>query len=126
MPLEEAIDRIQAKIIEPLAASGQINDGLYAINLSGTADKLRQAWDAMKWNLLLALVITYLVMAALFESWLYPFVIILSVPLGAVGGFFGLWLLNLLVRRSASSSRSTCSRCSASSSWSARWSTIRF
>jgi HAE1 family hydrophobic/amphiphilic exporter-1 len=96
VPLEEALNRIQASIIEPLAASGQINNGLYAINLSGTADKLRQAWDAMKWNLLLALVITYLVMAALFESWLYPFVIILSVPLGAVGGFFGLWLLNLL------------------------------
>ena len=96
VPLEEALNRIQAGIIEPLAASGQINNGLYAINLSGTADKLRQAWDAMKWNLLLALVITYLVMAALFESWLYPFVIILSVPLGAVGGFFGLWLLNVL------------------------------
>ena len=98
VPLEEALNRIQANIIEPLAASGQINNGLYAINLSGTADKLRQAWDAMKWNLLLALVITYLVMAALFESWLYPFVIILSVPLGAVGGFFGLWLLNTLGR----------------------------
>jgi HAE1 family hydrophobic/amphiphilic exporter-1 len=95
VPLEEALNRIQAGVIEPLAASGQVNNGLYAINLSGTADKLRQAWDAMKWNLLLALVITYLVMAALFESWLYPFVIILSVPLGAVGGFFGLWLLNL-------------------------------
>jgi len=36
-------------------------------------------------------------MAALFESWLYPFVIILSVPLGAVGGVIGLWLLNLFV-----------------------------
>ena len=33
-------------------------------------------------------------MAALFESWLYPFVIILSVPLGAVGGVLGLRLLN--------------------------------
>jgi HAE1 family hydrophobic/amphiphilic exporter-1 len=96
VPLEEALDRIQANIIGPLADSGQINDGLYAINPSGTADKLRQAWDAMKWNLMLAFVITYLVMAALFESWLYPFVVILSVPLGAVGGFFGLWLLNTL------------------------------
>jgi HAE1 family hydrophobic/amphiphilic exporter-1 len=94
VPLEEALERIQAKIIEPLAASDQINDGLYSITPAGNADRLRQAWDAMKWNLLLALIITYLVMAALFESWLYPFVIILSVPLGAVGGFLGLWLLN--------------------------------
>jgi HAE1 family hydrophobic/amphiphilic exporter-1 len=94
--MEEAIDRIEEQIIAPLAAKGEIDDGLYAITLSGAADKLRVAWDSMKWNLLLALVITYLVMAALFESWLYPFVIILSVPLGAVGGFFGLWLLNTL------------------------------
>jgi HAE1 family hydrophobic/amphiphilic exporter-1 len=44
----------------------------------------------------LAVIITYLLMAALFESWLYPFVIILSVPLGAVGGFAGLKLMNLV------------------------------
>ena len=60
------------------------------VSLSGTADKLRQAWDALRLNLLLALVITYLLMAALFESWLYPFVILFSVPLGAVGGGAGI------------------------------------
>ncbi|MGC4004761.1 MAG: efflux RND transporter permease subunit, partial [Pirellulales bacterium] len=65
--------------------------------IGGTADKLRVAWDAMKWNLLLALAITYLIMAALFESWLYPFVIMLSVPLGAVGGFIGLMLMNMFI-----------------------------
>jgi len=46
---------------------------------------------------LLALMITYLLMAALFESWLYPFVIIFSVPLGAVGGILGLSVLNLFM-----------------------------
>ena len=34
-------------------------------------------------------------MAALFESWLYPLIIIVSVPLGAVGGILGLRLLSL-------------------------------
>ena len=85
MPLEEAIDRIESEIITPLNDEGAL-DGGYMINLSGTADKLRQTWTALRWNILLALTITYLLMAALFESWLYPFVILFSVPLGAVGG----------------------------------------
>ena len=38
----------------------------------------------------LALLITYLLMTALFESFLYPFVILFSVPLATVGGFIGL------------------------------------
>ena len=67
------------------------------ISLSGAADKLRQAWDALRWNLLLALAITYLLMAALFESWMYPLVILFSVPMGAVGGVLGLWVLNFFV-----------------------------
>ena len=93
MPLAEAIDKINAEIINPLTESGQLGAD-YTITLSGTADKLRNTWNAMKWNLLLAVLITYLLMAALFESWVYPLVIILSVPLGAVGGVLGLALLN--------------------------------
>jgi hypothetical protein len=37
-----------------------------------------------------ALVVTYLLMCALFESFLYPLVIMFSVPLAVVGGFAGL------------------------------------
>jgi hydrophobic/amphiphilic exporter-1 (mainly G- bacteria), HAE1 family len=94
VPLEDAMTRIQEQIVDPIIASGQLQGG-YHINLAGPADKLRNAWNAMSYNVLLACIITYLMMAALFESWLYPFVIILSVPLGAVGGVLGLWVLNL-------------------------------
>jgi len=96
MPLEEAMQRIDQGIVSKLQSDGII-DGETMIRLSGTADKLRQAWNALRWNLILALAITYLLMAALFESWLYPFVIIFTVPLGAVGGVLGLSLLNLFV-----------------------------
>ncbi len=75
--------------MQPLASQRQL-DGGYRITLAGTADKLRETWHALRFNVLLALLITYLLMAALFESWLYPLVIILSVPLGAVGGLLGL------------------------------------
>ncbi len=99
MPLETAMERIQQEIVGPLYEQGDLEGG-YIVNLSGTADRLREAWQALRWNLALALAITYLLMAALFESWLYPFVIILSVPLGAAGGILGLALLNLFVYQS--------------------------
>ena len=41
-----------------------------------------------------ALLVTYLLMAALFESFLYPFVIMFSVPLAVVGGFAGLAIVH--------------------------------
>ncbi|MHC4448896.1 MAG: efflux RND transporter permease subunit [Planctomycetota bacterium] len=96
MPLEDAIERIENGIVAPLIEQGRLG-GEYRINLAGTADKLVATWEALRFNLIIALLITYLLMAALFESWLYPLVIIFSVPLGAVGGFLGLGALNLFV-----------------------------
>ncbi len=43
---------------------------------------------------ILAAVVTYLLMAALFESFAYPLVIMLSVPLATVGGFAGLAIVH--------------------------------
>ncbi|QDU75150.1 Multidrug resistance protein MdtB [Bremerella volcania] len=94
MPLENAMQMISTQLVDPMTAEGKIPSG-YRVGLSGTADKLTDTWNALWINVLLALVITYLLMAALFESWIYPFVIILSVPLGAVGGVMALALLNL-------------------------------
>lgn len=91
--LEQAMNTIRAEVLPAMQASGLL-EGPYSVNLAGTADKLRETWDALRFNVLLALLITYLLMAALFESWLYPLVIILTVPLGAVGGLLGLGLLN--------------------------------
>jgi HAE1 family hydrophobic/amphiphilic exporter-1 len=94
--LEDAMDRIRNEIIEPMQNSNQLNGG-YQVLLSGTTDKLQATWKALRFNFILALLITYLLMAALFESWLYPFVIILTVPLGAVGGLLGLKIINLFL-----------------------------
>ncbi|MCX7409992.1 MAG: efflux RND transporter permease subunit [Planctomycetales bacterium] len=91
--LDDALRRIQTQIVDPLIRSGQL-DGGYRITLAGTADKLKQTWLALQFNLVLALLITYLLMAALYESWVYPFIIMFSVPLGAVGGLVGLKLLS--------------------------------
>jgi HAE1 family hydrophobic/amphiphilic exporter-1 len=47
-------------------------------------------------RMVLALIVTYLLMAALFESFLYPFVIMFTVPLAAVGGIAALQIVHLV------------------------------
>jgi HAE1 family hydrophobic/amphiphilic exporter-1 len=95
-PLETAMLTLKNKVIAPFKNSGEIG-GLYNINLAGTADDLVVTRKALQWNFVLALVITYLLMAALFASFLYPLVIMFSVPLAAAGGFAGLWLVSHLI-----------------------------
>jgi HAE1 family hydrophobic/amphiphilic exporter-1 len=93
MPLESALDLLRDQVIAPLEASG-LPPGV-TLRLSGTADQLTQTWDAMVLDLGLAVVIVYLVMAVLFESFVYPLIILISVPVAAAGGVGGLAVLNL-------------------------------
>lgn len=92
--LADAIQLIEDEIVAPMEANGDL-DGLYRVGMSGTADKLRDTWAALRLNFLIAVMITYLLMAALFESWSYPLVIMVSLPLAAVGGIIGLRIIGL-------------------------------
>jgi len=93
LPLEAAMDILQNKVIDKLAGQGL--PPAVKMRLSGTADKLTAAWDHLVVDLAVAVVIVYLVMAVLFESFLYPLIILFSVPLATAGGVLGLALLNL-------------------------------
>ena len=93
IPLEEAIETIENQVIAPLESQG-LPVGV-SMNLSGTADELTRTWSAMVVNLLVAVCMVYLLMAILFESFIYPLVIMLSVPPAAAGGVIGLSILNL-------------------------------
>tara|TARA_B100000676_G_scaffold218622_1_gene215522 strand:- start:9202 stop:9798 length:597 start_codon:yes stop_codon:yes gene_type:complete len=63
--------------------------------MSGTADELNKTWNAMLWNLLIAVAVVYLVLAILFESFVFPILIMFSVPLATAGGVAGLSILNI-------------------------------
>ncbi len=94
MPLETAIDKINEEILDPMRSAGEFG-GPYSVILTGTADELTVTRQALQWNFVLAAVIAFLLMASLFESFLYPFVIMFSVPLASFGGFLGLFILNI-------------------------------
>jgi len=97
MPLQEALERIQDEVVGPVEAEG-LPDGV-SLHLTGTADKLIETWEEMVIDLLLAIVIVYLVMAVLFESFIYPLIILLTVPIAAAGGVAGLAVLNIGVNQ---------------------------
>lgn len=92
VPLEVAMQTLEESVIGALA--GDLPPGV-SMHLSGTADQLTKTWDAMVLNLVLAIFIVYLIMAVLFESFIYPFIIMLSVPTAAAGGVLGLLLINI-------------------------------
>jgi multidrug efflux pump len=64
--------------------------GLATIQYGGAARDQSEAGGAVMWAFALALLLVFLVLAAQFESWITPAVIMLTVPLAAAGGLFGL------------------------------------
>ena len=92
--MQAAIETIQ-QTVDVMAQKGLLEN--IEVTLGGKADKLVETRRALQWNFLLAMIITYLLMSALFENFLYPFIIMFSVPLAAAGGFVGLYLINLYV-----------------------------
>ncbi len=64
--------------------------GLATLQYGGAARDQKEAGGAVMWAFGLALLLVFLVLAAQFESWITPAVIMLTVPLAAAGGLFGL------------------------------------
>ena len=98
IPLEEAEELLEAKVLAPIRARG-LPEGV-RFRIGGSADKLKETWNHMQLDLVMALVIVFLVMAVLFESFLYPWIVMLTVPVAAAGGLGGLALLNTYVAQS--------------------------
>lgn len=75
-------------------AREEIGDQHISIDYTGQARQFRQSTGAIGFAFAFALIIVYLVLAAQFESFVHPFVIMLSVPLALMGGLFGLFLFD--------------------------------
>lgn len=94
--LEEAISLVRDGAVGKLGAQGLIPADV-RVDYSGSAGKLEEAQTRFVWVLLFALLITFLLLAALFEDFLAPIAILVTVPLAGAGGVFGLWLVNRFV-----------------------------
>ena len=92
MSLDEALETINEKAIPSLKASLPANSSL---KFRGSADKLDQTIKDMGANFLLAVIILFLLMSAMFKSAKDSLLVLLSMPLAICGGVLSLRLLNL-------------------------------
>ncbi|MEQ9463659.1 MAG: efflux RND transporter permease subunit [Haliea sp.] len=93
VPLETGVAVVREQVMRELQRRGEVPAGV-SMTISGAADQLDATRDALVGNYLVALVIVYLLMVAIFSHWGYPLLIMTSIPLGIAGGIAGLWLLN--------------------------------
>ena len=64
----------------------------YTLHYAGTMEMMGDATQDFKDTFIIAIVLTYLLIAALMESWTRPFLILFTIPLGFVGMFTIMWI----------------------------------
>jgi multidrug efflux pump subunit AcrB len=92
MSLQEAIEILETEV-EPVLKAMLPPDG--SIQYGGSASSLKRAIKTMSQNFALALVVLFMLMAALFKSLKDSVLVILALPLATVGGVLALRILNL-------------------------------
>ncbi|MGX5174467.1 efflux RND transporter permease subunit [Aliikangiella sp. IMCC44653] len=82
--IAEAVEEAQSLLKDTRLAYGN------SYQFGGQGEEMERSYNSLLLALALAVFMVYLVMASQFESLLHPFIILLSVPLAAVGAIFAL------------------------------------
>jgi len=97
MAMEEALDIIKEQVA-PLILEKMPEDG--TVKYRGTAEALDEALTSMTGSFILATVILYLLISALFRSFRDSLLVIMTLPMATVGGILSLRLVDLALFRS--------------------------
>jgi multidrug efflux pump len=85
LPLGDALIHLNQLVAEHLPDTA-------VVDYKGLSRDFQQAGGSVMFMFLLGILITFLVLAAQFESYVHPFIIMLTVPLAVAGGMFGLYV----------------------------------
>jgi hydrophobic/amphiphilic exporter-1 (mainly G- bacteria), HAE1 family len=64
----------------------------YAVNLAGASLEVEESFNSLKLALILSVILVYMIMAAQFESYFQPFIIMFTLPLAIIGVVAALWV----------------------------------
>jgi multidrug efflux pump subunit AcrB len=93
--LETGVGIVREDVLAYLRGSGALPASV-SVDISGASDQLEATQQALKANYLVALILVYLVMVAIFTHWGFPLLIMTTIPLGVAGGIAGLALMNFI------------------------------
>jgi HAE1 family hydrophobic/amphiphilic exporter-1 len=80
-----------AKDVQTAMKNMQLPAG-YSFALRGGVQQLNNSFLILGQALILSIILEYMLLVALYESWFYPITLILGVPLGIVGSLLGLFI----------------------------------
>ncbi len=95
VPLEVGVRRVKEELVGAMKEAGEIPIDV-SVDISGASDQLNATKEALADNFVIALVIVYLLLVAIFAHWGFPLLILTAIPLGIAGGIVGLSLMNLV------------------------------
>ncbi len=93
--LEAGVETVRSGIIDALNTDQQVAAGI-DMTITGANDRLIATRDSLSANFIIAILLSYLLLVAIFSHWGYPFIIMTSVPVGIAGGVAGICLLNFI------------------------------
>ncbi|MCF2950336.1 efflux RND transporter permease subunit [Paraglaciecola aquimarina] len=91
--LEIAEQKVRTELLTELLQKGKVAQGIN-LTISGAADQLEATKTSLSSNFVISIVLSYLLLVAIFTHWRYPLFILTTIPLGMAGGLLGLISVN--------------------------------
>ena len=91
--LETGVEIVRNQLVDHMRRNGEVPFDV-SMTISGASDQLDATRSALASNYIVAVVIIYLLLVAIFTHWGYPLLIMTTIPLGVAGGLVGLALMN--------------------------------
>ncbi|MEC9422753.1 MAG: efflux RND transporter permease subunit, partial [Nitrospinota bacterium] len=87
MPMQTVIDRVEENVLVPTRLT--LNEK-FGLRIGGSADELASTEESLATSFVYALGFIYLLLVALFSSFIRPFIVMLTVVLAVSGSFLGI------------------------------------
>jgi multidrug efflux pump subunit AcrB len=91
--LETAVGVVRQQLVPQLQREGAISQGV-SIDITGASDQLDATRAALAGNFIIAVVLIYLLLVAIFNHWGMPLLILTAIPLGLAAALVGLVTIN--------------------------------